>query len=305
MADTWEAKQSLPTSRVGPAGSGVIADLLYVAGGTEGVSTFVKTTRQYTPGSDSWALVADMPATTSWRDSGAAVISGKMYIANGVKDGARTKAGAYYQPDSWTAIADAITARSGACACEHGGKMYVFGGDVSGPVVTAIVEEYTPGSDTWASKTSMPTARGWTAAASDGGSYIYVIGGRTTGGGPGGALAILERYNVTGDSWATMTSMPTARSATSVAFLGGYLYVAGGRISSGDGSNKMERYDPSTDSWATMTSMATNGRGNAGFGVIGGQYLHVAGGWTTGATTLHHRYVLVDIGGWTVTAQIL
>ena len=89
-----------------------------------------------------------------------------------------------------------------------------------------IVEEYNPQTDTWISKTSMPTARHalGLVTASDG--NIYAIGGFD---GVGNSINTVEVYDPQTDTWMTGNSMPTARGNMGVvATNDGKIYVIGG-----------------------------------------------------------------------------
>jgi hypothetical protein len=56
----------------------------------------------------------------------------------------------------------------------------------------------------------MPTARSYLGAAAFNGN-VYALGGYN-----GTYLATFERYNVSSNTWATLTSMPTAREELAV-----------------------------------------------------------------------------------------
>ncbi|MFC1595645.1 Kelch repeat-containing protein [Gemmatimonadota bacterium] len=126
------------------------------------------------------------------------------------------------------------------------------------------------GTDEWATKTPMPTARYNHSAVAINGK-LYVAGGDADS----DALSALEVYDPVTNSWTTLISMPTARSSPAAAAIGGKLYVAGG-YNSGYVST-LEVYDPSTDSWTTLSSMPT-ARHYAATAAIDGK-LYVAGGY--------------------------
>lgn len=127
--------------------------------------------------------------------------------------------------------------------------------------------------DTWTTKTSMPTARRGPIAGIIVGK-LYAVGGQ----GSGAQLATLEVYDPSADSWTTGTSMPTARYYATAGVIDGKLYIVGGK-GNGVQLNTLEVYDPSTDSWMTRTSMPT-AREGAASGVIDGKF-YVAGGYNS------------------------
>ena len=105
--------------------------------------------------------------------------------------------------------------------------------------------------DSWSTKTSMPTARRFLAAAAVNGK-IYAIGGD----GSSSYLSTNEEYDPITDSWTTRASMPTGRQGLAAAAVSGKIYAIGGRNAGGFLSTNQE-YDPSTDSWTTKASMPT------------------------------------------------
>lgn len=84
------------------------------------------------------------------------------------------------------------------------------------------VEEYDPAANTWTARASMPTPRGFVAAAVGPDGRIYVVGG---------AVAFVpdtavEIFDLT--TWSLGTPMPSARYDLGVATLGGVIYAVGG-----------------------------------------------------------------------------
>lgn len=114
---------------------------------------------------------------------------------------------------------------------------------------------------------------------------------------------MLEVYDPSTDSWTTATSMPTARTGTAAAAIGGKLHIAGGKGTAGYLST-LEAYNPSTDSWTTATSMPT-ARGYAATSAISGK-LYVAGGWDNNDhSTLEVYDPQVNFGAFLTTGQTL
>lgn len=142
------------------------------------------------------------------------------------------------------------------------GMLYVAGGrcsDASCPGgVTAAVERYDPVNNTWAILSPMTTPRAAAAEAFVQGK-LYVIGGRSVGGGPctGGALSTVERYDIQTDTWTTVASLPSARSDLAAVAHGGKIYVFGGCNSSSGYLNNVDVYDPNTNTWSPLQSMPT------------------------------------------------
>lgn len=92
-----------------------------------------------------------------------------------------TKATVPTVQDSWTAKASMPHARAVFGMVETGGKIYAIGGSLSvGTAISGLSynEQYDPITDTWATKTDMPTARAYFAIAAYR-DLIYCIGGVT------------------------------------------------------------------------------------------------------------------------------
>jgi N-acetylneuraminic acid mutarotase len=149
-------------------------------------------------------------------------------------------------------------ARAGLGVGVVDGKIYAIGGFVANGVATGANEVYDPATDTWETKSSMPTLRPYFALAVYKGK-IYCIG--STGG-------TNEVYDPVTDTWETRASMPTPRAYIKGNVVNGKIYVIGGFVSDGSGSGGGSRldvnevYDPETNSWTTKTPMPTAGLGH-------------------------------------------
>ena len=76
--------------------------------------------------------------------------------------------------------------------------------------------------------------------------------------------------------------MPSPRSGTAAAALGGKIFVFGGEAPSGT-FNQTESYDPGTDSWSAWKPMPT-GRHGLGAAVVGQKIYVISGGPTPGGS---------------------
>jgi N-acetylneuraminic acid mutarotase len=173
-SDNWSAKASMPTWTYGGV-SGVINDQLYVLTScNDGDGCAPEAAKsvfyRYDPVTDLWT---SLPLPTVGHELGmAGVIGQKFYVAGG-RDGAfqgATRVLEVYDPvtNVWTTKAPMGNPRWGAAGTAVGGKLYVFGGEVdkadgsSSIVPTASV--YNPSTNTWSTKTPMPSARHGIAA---------------------------------------------------------------------------------------------------------------------------------------------
>ena len=102
----------------------------------------------------------------------------------------------------------------------------------------------------WTALKEMPTARyDLAAAAYD--NAIYAIAGH----GFDGVTGVVERYHPETDTWDQVAPKPTPVDQIQAAVLGGLIYVPGGRLASGDVTDKMEIFDPKQDTWSNGTSL--------------------------------------------------
>jgi N-acetylneuraminic acid mutarotase len=141
-------------------------------------------------------------------------------------------------------------ARTGLASAVVSGKIYVIGGYFVGAEeqVFNIVEEYDPDTDTWTTKSPMPTPRCWlTACVVE--DKIYAIGG-TLDFQP---VSDVEEYDPATDTWTKKSDMPTARWGLSSNTVDGIIYTIGGSVITsspwGPGLSTVEAYDPKLDTF--------------------------------------------------------
>jgi N-acetylneuraminic acid mutarotase len=201
-----------------------------------------------------------------------------------------------YDPaaDSWRALAPMPMKRCSAVAAEVGGKIYVIGGatlmENSGETalfgnrpqrVVGTNQVYDPATNTWATRSPMPTTRNHAFAGAVNGK-IYVIGGRL---GAAHVTAssntdVVEEYDPARDTWgAVKARMPTPRSGGGWGTLNGRIYVAGGEIQNERYHatfKALEAYEPATNRWIILPSMPSARHGVAGAFI--GNRLHLVSG---------------------------
>jgi len=257
---------------------------------------------EYDPATDQWTKKKPMPlsshhvAFTEYRGKIYA-FGGFVLPASGPPAWVPLNNAWEYDPvaDSWKALAPMPTKRGSPIAAAVGDKIYVIGGATTPPgsnetavhparphVSVGTVEEYDPATNTWRTRTSMPTPRNHATAGVVNGK-VYVIGGRV-----GAAFIsagssnvdVVEEYDPATDAWGSARArMPSARSAMASGVYGGRIYVTGGE---GQDSQRMytfralEAYDPGNNRWSVLPSMPVSRHGLAG-GVVG-KRLHMVSG---------------------------
>ena len=107
----------------------------------------------------------------------------------------------------------------------------------------------------WATRASMPTARGSFAAATVNG-VLYAVGGEAPFGTP---LPTVEAYTQGNNRWTSKTPLPAARYHLNVGVIGNLLYAAGGLDVSRQPTGTLFAYDAGTDTWTSKASMPTAG----------------------------------------------
>ncbi len=136
---------------------------------------------------------------------------------------------------------------------------------------TAEHQVFDPAARGWTKARPAPTARNSAAGAVIGGK-LYVVGGRTVG---GGNLGVLERYDPKTDEWTTLRPMPQPAGGLAAAALGDRLYAFGGEWFQGRDGGVYEavwEYDPAKDAWRGVASMRTPRHGLAGVAIAGKVY---------------------------------
>lgn len=96
----------------------------------------------------------------------------------------------------------------------------------------------------WQPRAPLPEARSGLAAAVYE-SRIYAIAGETAQG-VSGAVTV---YNPEKNTWSGAANKPTPVSEVEAALIGEKIYVPGGRLASGQPTNKVEIYDPRRNEW--------------------------------------------------------
>ncbi len=220
--DTWVTKTSMPTERVA-LGGGVVNGKLYAAGGHPDSGIDTDALEAYDPTTDSWSTLAPIPIAVSYAAS--AVYGQKLYIIGGAYAsfaGLLTNALQIYDPqtNTWTSGSPMPTVRYGPAADVIDGKIYVVGGGVdlaTDAGALGTLEVYDVATDTWTTRSPMPTAREYPSVAAING-LLYAAGGYSAP----NYFSVTEVYNSSTDTWVNGTTMPSPS-----VFLGGPAVIDG------------------------------------------------------------------------------
>ncbi|BBI32662.1 Kelch repeat-containing protein [Cohnella abietis] len=188
-------------------------------------------------------------------------VNGDIYFFGGQTTTTVTNKVEVYNPTSNTRIAKSNmpTARAGFSTVTLNNKIYTFGG-FSGNAATYdggplnTVEVYDLATDTWASKATMPSARGWATAAVYNGK-IYVFGGLVSKSEEASNTVFV--YDPTTDTWANKANMPVIQYAPSSVVVNNKIYIVGGSTGASRVQNTLWEYTPENDTWIKKAGMAT------------------------------------------------
>jgi N-acetylneuraminic acid mutarotase len=156
-------------------------------------------------------------------------------------------------------------------------------------------DEYDPKTNSWRTRSPLPTPRSFAATATVGGK-VYVIGGRIASAfaEDGSDTDVVEAYDPARDLWSRpLERMPVARSAAGVAMWRNRIVVAGGEISAAKGASTsaaIGQYDPEKNQWTALPAMREPRRAIA-TGLIGDR-LYLIGGESSAPSTTNDALAL-------------
>ena len=218
--NTWTTLAPLPAA---VAYGVMVSDgtyLYHIGGYNTDTLAYSKKVYRYTPGSDTWLAMTDMPTARCWH--GADVVSGVIYVIGGYAgSGALGTNEAYtIATNLWATKTAMTTPRYLLTSSAVNGKIYNMGGF---PFAYADKnEEYDTALDTWATKTALPTPR-YEHSSGVVSNKIYTIGGYYSG-----ELSDVDEYVPATDTWTAKTDAPAPRYWAGCAVDSGNIYLVGG-----------------------------------------------------------------------------
>jgi N-acetylneuraminic acid mutarotase len=311
---------------------------LYVLGGSGPSDTPVYATTRYVQiseaGNPGVATDTTHNMTTSRERHATAVWNGHLYQLGGYGGSSNNYNGfAQHVPlgaNGNTTATETVgtsftTVRADLGGVAYNGYLYALGGyNGSTDTYYANVQYHAIASDgtisgAWSSTTALPTARGGIDVAAYNG-YMYVMGGRDSGGNLDEVQYAVINSDGTLGSWSTTTVLPSAMNRMRVAAYNGYMYVMGGGThalpaagtgaspsgsrATGAGASTVY-YAPinsngTVGSW-TATSSLNLGRSEFG-GAVSNGVLYATGGFhnTSPRTNIEYAKINADgsVGTW-------
>ncbi len=229
---------------------------------------------------------------------GVAVVNEKIFAIGGFDGNSPLSVNEEFTPalNEWTTESPMPTARSGFAVAVYNDKIYCIGGTIGAigdnNEYVGNNEVYDPSTDTWQTKTSMPTPRADLSANVVNGK-IYLTGGMAySSKSPYYAEAnITEVYDPSTNTWSTTVSMPLSVYGYASAVINGKIHVIGGSESpvtagTGDFVNSNQVYDPKSDSWSLGANLpfdATFAAAAVTSGFMAPSLLYLIGGFNVGS----------------------
>ncbi len=162
-----------------------------------------------------------------------------------------------YGSDSWTSRTAVPEVKAFHQCVYHpeDGLVYLFGGYTTGSTWDITGYAYNVSENTWsAALADMPDGveQGWLENYNS--THLISFGGTRRGGVSGGRTYL---YDIAGDSWTTLDSIPDFLYANGGANIDGEIYSYGGVENPAGTVKKVYRYNESADNWDLMTTALT------------------------------------------------
>ena len=221
--NSWSSGAPMPVALKFPAGTGVIKGKIYVVGGNT-ANAVIADNQIYDPATSSWSVGAALPSPTF--ASASAVVHNILYVMGGLTAGIQyTNAVWAYDPktNTWSAKSAMPTARASTGATVEKNVIYVIGGNGTDGTRLTTVESYNPATNSWTEESPLLLGKSEPSVGLVG-TTILASGGYSSSGETGDT----EAYNVSTNSWKSLTADPSPRNAACAAGIGPQLYVASG-----------------------------------------------------------------------------
>ena len=315
---TWSQVAPQPYANT-EAQAKAVGGKLYVFGGFDILkkqgpcNCFVPTARAYvyTPTSDAWSPVANLPFPNGGGVTHAGITTDgtNLFLASGYisnTDGTGQVFGTRQvwrynvASDTYTRLPDLPVERAAGQLQYVGGKLHYFGGtnkartvDVADHYVLDYGAFVAGGSPTWGSAAPFPNPRHHMGSAVLDGR-IYAVGGQHRHDGNAIPQASVHSYDPTSDTWTEHASMPRALSHIAVALQEGQIVVLGGESAPpSDRVADVTVYDPASNTWTPSTPLPQLRKSGVGVS-LGGILYYSTGANASGPTAVTYRGVPDD-----------
>jgi N-acetylneuraminic acid mutarotase len=201
-------------------------------------------------------VVGASGAPVARRALAAATLNGIVYVAGGWNGEATQLARVdAYDPAmrAWQPAPPLTIARSQHSLVAALGRLWAVAGWSAERGLVAEVETWGPGESSWRTLTRLPTPRREPGVALLG-NRIVVAGGfnGASDADLDGYSGVVEAYDLTAGTWASLASLPTPRRGLVLVNLDGALYALGGFNAFDGFLGVVERYDPSRNAWERL-----------------------------------------------------
>lgn len=268
----WKKLHKMAIPAVFAAAAAGADGRIYVIGGQTNYdsTSSLAATRIFDPKNDAWTEGASMPTARSC--PGAATgPDGRIYVVGGQIGRRALDVVEAYDPQEnlWTHCSPMPSARTdpSVVAARDGSghfRIYSIGGrDFRSPGNgLAAVEAYDPVTDTWSTKTPMPTLRHAQTEAVSSSGLVYIIGGAHMG--EPQFLNTVEVYDPVRDKWSAVKPLPYPIECA-MATGGGEILVFGGwKTPQKDEARHVVAFNPRSGAWGHLPDMPTaRAAGNA------------------------------------------
>ena len=238
VSNTWRQSTNLPGPAVENPAVAASNGLLYSFGGsTSAFSGAVNNAAVFDPATSVWTTIAPMP--TSRGGARAEAIGGLIYVIGGMDaTGTSLDIVETYDPstNTWSSVSPMTTRRDNPGSAILNGNIYVFGGRTRNANGSSVddtlktVEMFDANSNTWISRTPMPTGRRTMVVGTLNGRAQVIGGERAV---DGSSFKQNEEYDPLTNSWRVLNDMLTPRHGAAAATIGDFVYVAGGAPTGG------------------------------------------------------------------------
>jgi Kelch motif protein len=218
---------------------------LYVIGGFDAAGNSLRTVWVF----DGSRWSAGPPLPLGLDHTSAATLNDQIYVAGGHSFGGDSARFFRLDGGKWTELHSMHHARGGHALLAVAGRLYVIGGNITGPINVPPAEVYDPATGAWSDLLALPAPRNHVAGFVLG-ADACVAGGRSP------ATSHVDCYNIESSAWVRLSNLPWATSgAGATAVADGSAVVMGGQDASETRLNSGFARLTASGSWAVTGTM--------------------------------------------------